>query len=113
MVRILGILVGLGFCGVAAWSLLWGVVQYLKEPPQTTVEARFHEHPRHDAHFEFAGPFGRFSHNTQQLQRGMQVYREVCSSCHPVYTGREQRVASGGRIERFETRRRRALATNA
>ena len=26
MVRILGILVGLGFCGVAAWSLLWGVL---------------------------------------------------------------------------------------
>jgi len=39
MVRILGILVGLGFCGVAAWSLLWGVVQYLKDPPQATVEA--------------------------------------------------------------------------
>jgi ubiquinol-cytochrome c reductase cytochrome c1 subunit len=82
MVRILGILVGLGFCGVAAWSLLWGVVQYIKEPPQTTVEARFHEHPRHDAHFHFEGPFGRFNHSQQQLQRGMQVYREVCSNCH-------------------------------
>jgi len=82
MVRILGILVGLGFCGVAAWSLLWGVIAYIAEPPQATVEARFHEHPRHEAHFEFEGPFGRFSHNQQQLQRGMQVYREVCSNCH-------------------------------
>ena len=82
MVRILGILVGLGFCGVAAWSLLWGVIAYVGEPPQPTVEARFHEHIRHDAHFEFEGPFGRFSHNQQQLQRGMQVYREVCSNCH-------------------------------
>jgi len=34
---------------------------------------------------------------------------DVCSSCHPAYTGRERAVASGGRIERFN--RRRALAT--
>jgi ubiquinol-cytochrome c reductase cytochrome c1 subunit len=82
MVRILGILVGLGFCGVAAWSLLWGVIAYVGEPPQPTVEARFHEHPKHDAHFEFEGPFGRFSHDQRQLQRGMQVFREVCANCH-------------------------------
>ena len=28
----------------------------------------------------FDGPFGGF--DRQQLQRGFQVYREVCSSCH-------------------------------
>jgi large subunit ribosomal protein L31 len=33
---------------------------------------------------------------------------DVCSNCHPAYTGREQRVARGGRVERFN--RRRALA---
>ena len=82
MVRILGILVGLGFCGVAAWSLLWGVVQYLQDPPQPTVEARFHEHARHDVHFGSDGPFGRFSHDQRQLQRGLLVFQQVCSSCH-------------------------------
>lgn len=30
--------------------------------------------------WSFDGPFGRF--DRQQLQRGFQVYREVCSSCH-------------------------------
>ena len=30
---------------------------------------------------------------------------EVCSNCHPAYTGRERAGASGGRIERFERRR--------
>jgi large subunit ribosomal protein L31 len=30
---------------------------------------------------------------------------EVCSACHPAYTGVEQAVARGGRIERFERRR--------
>lgn len=30
---------------------------------------------------------------------------EVCSACHPAYTGVERAVARGGRIERFERRR--------
>jgi large subunit ribosomal protein L31 len=34
---------------------------------------------------------------------------DVCSACHPAYTGRERAAATGGRIERFN--RRRALAT--
>jgi large subunit ribosomal protein L31 len=31
---------------------------------------------------------------------------EVCSNCHPAYTGVERAPASGSRIERFERRRR-------
>jgi large subunit ribosomal protein L31 len=34
---------------------------------------------------------------------------DVCSNCHPAYTGRERSAAGGGRIERFN--RRRALVT--
>ena len=34
----------------------------------------------HDTAFSFEGPFGTFDKN--QLQRGLQVYTEVCSSCH-------------------------------
>jgi large subunit ribosomal protein L31 len=34
---------------------------------------------------------------------------EVCSSCHPAYTGRERAAASGSRVDRFN--RRRAMAT--
>lgn len=34
---------------------------------------------------------------------------DVCSSCHPAYTGAQRAIASGDRIERFN--RRRALAT--
>jgi len=85
MVRILGILVGFGFVGVAAWSLLWGAVNYLKEPPQETVEHQFHHHAR-DIGYSFDGPFGRY--DRRQLQRGLQVYQEVCSACHGL-----QRVA--------------------
>ena len=31
---------------------------------------------------------------------------DVCSSCHPAYTGVERAAQSGSRIERFERRRR-------
>ena len=33
-----------------------------------------------DVAFSFEGPFGKFDEH--QLQRGLQVYTEVCSSCH-------------------------------
>jgi large subunit ribosomal protein L31 len=36
---------------------------------------------------------------------------DVCSNCHPAYTGSERAVASGDRVERFN--RRRALAAAA
>ncbi|WP_163847769.1 cytochrome c1 [Pseudooceanicola aestuarii] len=34
----------------------------------------------HDVDFSFEGPFGAFDQN--QLQRGLQVYTEVCAACH-------------------------------
>jgi large subunit ribosomal protein L31 len=33
---------------------------------------------------------------------------DVCSACHPAYTGVERAVASGSRIEQFERRRARS-----
>jgi ubiquinol-cytochrome c reductase cytochrome c1 subunit len=79
MVRLLGILIGLGFVLVAAWSLAWGVAAYVSEPHEETVEHRFHQEPR-DVAFSFDGPFGKY--DRAQLQRGFQVYKEVCASCH-------------------------------
>ncbi len=29
---------------------------------------------------------------------------ELCSSCHPFYTGRQKLVDTGGRVERFQRR---------
>ena len=49
------------------------------EPAGAAGGEEFHLAPKH---LELAsdGPFGRF--NKQQLQRGFQVYSEVCSACH-------------------------------
>ncbi|MGC9369150.1 MAG: cytochrome c1 [Paracoccaceae bacterium] len=34
----------------------------------------------HDVQFSFEGPFGKY--DEMQLQRGLQVYTEVCAACH-------------------------------
>ena len=37
-------------------------------------------HKMHDVSFSFEGPFGTY--DQMQLQRGLQVYTEVCAACH-------------------------------
>ncbi|HWH17220.1 MAG TPA: cytochrome c1 [Allosphingosinicella sp.] len=79
MVRLIGALIGLGFILVLAVSLITGAVGFLREPPTETIEHKFHKHAK-DVAFSFDGPFGKF--DRQQLQRGFQVYKEVCAACH-------------------------------
>ena len=38
---------------------------------------------------------------------------DVCSKCHPAYTGLERTTQSGSRIDRFERRRARVQPTGA
>ena len=33
-----------------------------------------------------------------------EIHVEVCSKCHPFYTGKQKLVDSGGRVERFNKR---------
>ncbi len=32
------------------------------------------------------------------------LHTELCSACHPFYTGKQKLVDTGGRVERFERR---------
>jgi ubiquinol-cytochrome c reductase cytochrome c1 subunit len=79
MVRVLGILAGILMVFVSLWSFGHGVYAYIDSPPEKTIEKRFHEEPRHLA-LASNGPLGKY--DRRQLQRGFQVYKEVCSSCH-------------------------------
>ena len=79
MVRILGPIVGLGFVLVMLFSLGSGLSSYFSEPPEATAAEEFHLEPK-PLSLQSEGPFGTF--NRQQLQRGFQVYKEVCSACH-------------------------------
>jgi len=37
---------------------------------------------------------------------------EICSSCHPFFTGKQKLVDSAGRVERFKTRYKNTGATS-
>ncbi|MCJ2181500.1 cytochrome c1 [Novosphingobium sp. 1949] len=79
MARILSILVGLFFTVALLWSFGNGFYTWAIDPAAETAEEVFHKHPEAH-HFSFDGPFGTFDH--QQLQRGFQVYQQVCAACH-------------------------------
>ena len=79
MVRIIGFFVGLGFVGVLLISLIVNGVDAIKNPAPHTAEEQFHLKPR-DANLPSDRMFGKF--DRAQLQRGFQVYKEVCAACH-------------------------------
>ena len=79
MVRVFAFLVGLAFAGVLAISLFIGVADNLSNPPEELASEAFHKDSKHLA-LSSDGPFGKF--DNQQLQRGFQVYSEVCAACH-------------------------------
>lgn len=79
MVRIIGFFVGLGFVGVLLISLVVNGVDYFRNPPEHAAYYYFHKDPR-KAGLPSDGMAGKF--DRQQLQRGFQVYKEVCSACH-------------------------------
>jgi ubiquinol-cytochrome c reductase cytochrome c1 subunit len=79
MVRVIAFLVGLVFAGILLISLIGGLATYFRTPPEVFASEKLHEEPKHLA-LPSDGPFGKF--DKAQLQRGFQVYSEVCSACH-------------------------------
>ncbi len=83
MIRIISILAGLFFAGALAWSLLWDTIGLAHDGLPHTVEKVYHEHPK-ALSLKSDGWFGTYHDNQAQLQRGFQVYQEVCSACHAI-----------------------------
>ncbi len=81
MVRVIGFLVGVGFAVVLLISFFIGVSDNFANPPEPLAEHEFHKHPKALA-LASDGPFGKF--DDRQLQRGFQVYAEVCAACHGI-----------------------------
>ena len=79
MVRIIGFLVGLVFAGVLLISLIANAATYFQSPPAPLASDVWHKEPK-ELRLASDGPFGKF--DNRQLQRGFQVYSEVCSACH-------------------------------
>lgn len=82
-IRLGGILAGLAITLVLVlWSLLPGAYNYAFGPaPEKQPSYAFYEHGHGpEGGFAFDGAFGKW--DMAQLQRGYQVYKEVCSACH-------------------------------
>lgn len=79
MVRIGGFIIGVGFVFALLLGIWDTVYNWIKEPPAATAEHEFHHHPK-KVDFSFNGLFGKY--DNRQLQRGLQVYKEVCAACH-------------------------------
>lgn len=72
-------LIGLAFIGVLMLALLFTVLGWVKEPPKPTAEEEFHLAPK-ELNLKKVGMMG--APDMAQVQRGLQVYTEVCSACH-------------------------------
>ncbi len=52
--------------------------------------------------------------NTFQTRSTVREIRaEICSNCHPFYTGKQKLVDTGGRVERFQRRYAKSQAPGA
>jgi ubiquinol-cytochrome c reductase cytochrome c1 subunit len=71
--------IGAVFAGVLLISLITGLATYFHSPPAPLASNVFHKEPK-ELHLSSDGPMGKF--DMRQVQRGFQVYSEVCSACH-------------------------------
>ncbi len=79
MIRVISFVVGVVFAGVLLIAMIGNLSTYFTSPPAPLPAEEFHKEPK-PLKLASDGPFGRF--DNQQLQRGFQVYSEVCSACH-------------------------------
>src|SRR5205085_11542217 len=79
LVRVIAFIVGLVFAGVLLISMISNAAGYFSNPPAPLASDVFHREPKALA-LSSDGPFGKF--DKRQLQRGFQVYSEICSACH-------------------------------
>jgi ubiquinol-cytochrome c reductase cytochrome c1 subunit len=79
MIRIFSYLAGAALTLVLMIALYGTVSGYFSAPPEATAEHEYHREAK-ELHLASNGPFGKY--DRAQLQRGLQVYTEVCSACH-------------------------------
>jgi len=71
--------IGSVFAAILLFSMISNLATYAKNPPAPLAADKFHKEPK-ELSLKSDGPFGKF--DKAQLQRGFQVYSEVCSACH-------------------------------
>src|SRR5438270_10604290 len=72
--------IGSVFAAILLFSMISNLATYYGNKPAPLASEVFHKEPK-ELRLASDGPFGSFK-NQAQLQRGFQVYSEVCSACH-------------------------------
>ena len=79
MVRLIASIVGAAFVLVLGIALFGSISGAITDPVAPSAESVAHKHPK-ELELASNGVFGKY--DRRQLQRGFQVYKEVCSACH-------------------------------
>jgi len=84
MIRIGAIAIGLFFfAAVTFWSFVPGAITHFTAPTESPAYYAFKQTAKGPGKaFSFEGPFGTWDY--AQLQRGYQVYKEACATCHSI-----------------------------
>ncbi|NNC46943.1 MAG: cytochrome c1 [Sphingomonas sp.] len=78
-VRGFAFLLGIGFVLILLWSFQNDLRAYFSSEPPVNLEYAFHKEPK-DVSFTTDGVLAHW--DKAQLQRGYQVYDQVCAACH-------------------------------
>ncbi|HEV2043124.1 MAG TPA: cytochrome c1 [Sphingomicrobium sp.] len=81
MIRIFSYAAGAILTLVLMISLYGTVSEAIVSPPEETAEHEFHREAK-ELKLASDGPLGKY--DRAQLQRGLQVYTEVCAACHGI-----------------------------
>jgi large subunit ribosomal protein L31 len=74
----------------------------IRHAPDATLSALM----KTDIHPEYVEAHVRCTCGNEFTTRSTQkeIHVEICSNCHPFYTGRQKLMDTGGRVERFQRR---------
>jgi large subunit ribosomal protein L31 len=79
-----------------------------------TPSAILNNEMKADIHPEYVEAHVRCTCGNEFTTRSTQaeIHVEICSNCHPFYTGKQKLVDTGGRVERFRRRQARRAGTS-
>ena len=74
----------------------------IQNKPQQTIKMKTEIHPSYEAIKVVCSCGNAFE--TRSTSTKDEIHLDVCSSCHPFYTGKQKIVDTAGRVEKFKSR---------
>jgi large subunit ribosomal protein L31 len=87
--------------GWPAYRLVFAAGRHYSSAPARSLIMKAEIHPNYAVIKVICSCGNEF---TTRSTLGQDLHVEVCSSCHPFYTGKQKIVDSGGRVDKFRKR---------